>query len=344
MNFSNEAYRISANLSQQHTAMMEAESALSSMPSYMTWKTVNGARYLYVKKADGGGESSLGREAEATIKIKSEYDSSRALAEDRVKSASKKLSETVAQYKALRLPTVMPTASRVLRGIEAAGLSDAFLVVGSCAFPAYEIEAGIRFSNAETEDFDVSWRLAPSISISIGADDKPLPRLAGLYKALMTTDKSFQKSTFVGHKIRNKDLFEVDVLCQRGDIFKSDPSFRDRMIGGGIEPLEMEGQDILHLGKPLTHTIIGVDGTSSKMTVPDPRCMAIHKKWLSEQSDRSSLKRRKDAGQSAELMEALQNMHGYQMDAEFIDSLPPTWKFIAKDMVRTQAVMQSSGI
>lgn len=358
MSFSNESYRISANLEQQHAAMTEAEHELSTIPSYMTWKTVNKVRYLYVKKQDGGGESSLGRESEATAAIKTSYDKAKASAEDRVKSATKKLSETVAQYKALRLPTVMPTAARVLRGIEAAGLGDAFLVVGSCAFPAYEIEAGIRFSNAETEDFDVSWRLAPSISVSMNGSDHPLTGggqsaaaerdrstgLNGLYRALMAVDKSFQKSTFAGHKVRNKDLFEVDVLCQRGDIFKSDPSFRDRMIGGGIEPLEMDGQDILHFGKPITHTIIGSDGASAKMTVPDPRCMAIHKRWLSEKSDRSSLKRRKDAGQSAELMDALQNMHGYAMDEEFIDSLPPTWKFIAKDMVRAQAVMQSSGI
>jgi hypothetical protein len=43
--------------------------------------------------------------------------------------------------------------------------------------------------------------------------------------------------------------------------------------------------------------IIGDDGYPVSMVVPDPRAFAIHKVWLSEQTDREPVKKKRDEDQ-----------------------------------------------
>jgi len=58
-------------------------------------------------------------------------------------------------------------------------------------------------------------------------------------------------------------------------------------------------------------------------TDPDPRCMALHKMWLSRQPKRHPEKRRKDARQGALLLTAVaERMSRFPLDKEFESKIP----------------------
>lgn len=357
--FSDEAYRVSANLEQAYDALRETAAAALRNPSYMTWRTISGKKYLYQSIGDRK-DKSLGRESEETIKIYNEFLAEKERVDERLKSLNQKFAQTAALYRALRLPQVMTMPAKILFEMDVRGLLDeSFVVVGSSAFPAYEIEAGGKFMEGldETEDFDLSWRPSAGIfswqnpgiipatkivpsndNISLSAIDASSQqnevKRQSLFDVAIEVDKTFSTSMFSGHKLRNKDAFEIDVLCRSGDHFKSEVEDRNKIFGDRLSPLELEGQDILHLGQKLRHIVVGRNGSPAPLIVPDPRCMAIHKHWLSQRPDRTPQKRRKDSRQGEVLWSACHHMPRFPIDDEFIASLPEQWAAVAMEMMQ----------
>ena len=47
-----------------------------------------------------------------------------------------------------------------------------------------------------------------------------------------------------------------------------------------------------------TQIVIGQDGFPATMIVPDPRAFAVHKLWLSNQTDRDTIKKKRDRSQA----------------------------------------------
>ena len=70
--FSDEAYRVSANLEQAYDALRETAAFALRIPSYMTWRTISGKKYLYQSIGDRK-DKSLGRESEETTKIYNDF-------------------------------------------------------------------------------------------------------------------------------------------------------------------------------------------------------------------------------------------------------------------------------
>lgn len=357
--FSDEAFRVSANLEQAYDALRETAATVLSKPNYMTWRTVSGHKYLYQSIGDRK-DKSLGRESDETLKIYNDFHAEKKYLDERLTSLNQKFTQTAALYRALRLPQVMTMPAKILFEMDIRGLLDeSFIVVGSSAFPAYEIEAGGKFMDGldETEDFDLSWRPSaaggqfawqnPAIiprtgEISLSAidvsssqqDEEKIQH--SLFDVATEVDKTFETSMFSGHKLRNKDAFEIDVLCRSGDHFKSEVKIRNKIFGDRLTPLELEGQDILHLGQKLRHIVIGRTGSPAPLMVPDPRCMAIHKHWLSQRPDRTPQKRRKDGRQAEALWNAChQYMPRFPIDDEFIASLPEKWAKVAQGMLQS---------
>jgi hypothetical protein len=323
-----EQRRIAANLEQVYDVWREAIIARAQMPRYMLWKTVNGTNYLYVANPI---EKSKGRESNDTRKTYEEFSSLRDAFEARIAGARDKLKSLAAQYRAIRLPMVMALPAKILQEMDLRGvLSSHFLVVGSLSMPAYEIEAGARLFAGldETEDFDLSWTGRLSLSSHGNEENDSLLRIA---KAV---DTSFEVSPFSPQKIVNKKAFEIDVLCSRGDHFKVNVGDKRRIFGGRVVPVELEGQDILHLGHSIRHIILGRDGVVAPLCVPDPRFMAIHKQWLSKREDRSSLKRGKDHKQASILWDVCKNglMFGHPINDDFLRAIPDEWRISTAEL------------
>ena len=343
--FSDEAYRVSANLEQVYDALLETTVSVLRYPSYMTWRTIAGKKYLYQAIGDRKDQS-LGAESAQTLNIHKDFLEEKKRIDERLNSLKLKFTQSAALYRALRLPQIMTMPAKILFEMDICGLLDeSFVVVGSSAFPAYEIEAGGNFMDGldETEDFDLSWHPSSAIEVvAISATNAPFPPKGvtkrSLYNVAYDVDKTFTTSMFAGHKLRNKDAFEIDVLCRTGDHFKSEVQERNIIFGDRLSPLELEGQDILHLGQKLRHVVVGRNGSPAPLRVPDPRCMAIHKQWLSQRHDRTAQKRRKDARQAVALWNACQHMPRFPINEEFIASLPPKWAAVAQAMSATQSL------
>lgn len=338
--FSEEENRIMANLDQVYDAIKEVKVAQLSMPRYMTWKTVSETKYLY--QDTPAGEKSLGKESLDTIKIYDEFAQKKQELSLRNASMEKRINSITSQYRALKLPMTMALPAKILQEMDVCGLlEEKFLVVGSFGFAAYEMEAGYRFMDGieETEDFDISWRTSiPSpgtlpVSASHAADSSPL------LNVIKSVDKSFEVSNFSQHKLINKNAFEVDVLCSKGDHFKVEVDEKNKIFGGRLIPVEMNGQDILHMGKPLHHVAVGRGGVACPLLVPDPRCMAIHKLWLSTQPDRSPKKQKKDGLQAVLLWQQChENMLAYPINDEFMASIPEKWQKVSIELSKKAGI------
>lgn len=275
---------------------------------------------------------------------------------DRIETLNQRLDDLSKEYRDLDLPTLMTMPAAILRRMDQANLicdgihPGRFMVVGSAGFPAYEMEAGNRFMDGieSTSDFDLSWKLSPSLFSGLApgrmtltaSDQSSRDGNQSLLDVVLAADPSFVVSVYRHHKLINKNAFEVDVLCARGAIFHSEPENRSRIFGGNIEPVEMEGQDILHMGVPLRHIMTSVDGAVCPIVVPDPRCMALHKFWLASQPDRSAHKRDKDTEQAIRLWQQCtnNNMPAYPIDNLFISLLPEKWRNIAGSLKELSAV------
>lgn len=348
MDFNDEAMRICANLAQIYESWLIAKRELDARDYYMTWKTVNGARYLYSNQT--GNEKSMGRESPENEQAYLEHTQVKGelkLAFDRTDT---RLKEVMAQYRALRLPQVMTMPAKILSAMDSDGvLGVDFLVVGSAAFPAYEMEACSSFLNglSETEDFDLCWNprkaissASPNIEINLSGGDRST---RSLMEIIQSVDKTFKRSPFSTHKLRNDQAFEVDVLCHIGDQFRAGSVSERAALMGQVEPCELDGQDILRHGMFVRQIVIGRGLIPAPMVVPDPRCMAIHKFWLSKQPNRMPQKRGKDAKQAAILWSACQDkLYRFPIGNEFIDSLPDKWRGIALELKKEVDVDRAS--
>lgn len=304
-----ESKRIMANTEQFYEHLLNTIREESTLPRYMTWRTVNKTDYLYIS-TDGLNEKSSGRRSPETEKIYREFTERREHLKERALSMKKRMSESLAQHKALKLPTIMSLPARILREMDAAGLlGPVYVVIGTNAMKAYEIELGVRFPDelSETEDIDFSWT---------GKDEGKHSLLSLLRKV----DQSFEVNPHGKHQAVNHDAYEVELLTALG---KKKTFNLTEFIPSG-----MPGQEWLSLGTPVRHIAAGRDGTSAPIVAPDPRYFALHKIWLSEQHNRNPLKAGKDIQQGQMLLSALKDSNQYGLDEEFAKNLPDQLKSI----------------
>lgn len=328
--FTDEENRIMANLDQVYGVMRDLRVERESMPKYMLWKSVSGADYLY--KSSPHGEKSLGRRSAETEDVYAKFSAEKEVLRDRIQATGIRLKSLMAQYRAMKLPMTMALPAEILQEMDTRKLLGAhFLVVGSFGFSAYEMESGHRFMEGldETEDFDISWSSSGKLSVSADSSDQARTGMTSLLEAIQSVDASFLVSKFTPQKLINKNAFEIDVLCSQGDHFRAEVADKRKLFGGDLIPVELGGQDILHMGSPIYHVAVGRGAVPCPLLVPDPRFMAIHKSWLSIQPDRLPKKRGKDAKQAELLWRECLNMPGHPLDEDFFNSIPDKWKPIA---------------
>lgn len=320
INISDEDLRIIANTGQFYDALLAAMRDARELPDQMSWKTVSGADYLYQWRHDAGQPKSLGRRSPETEVLFSRFKSERAAADERIGSISARMASSLAQYRALRLPQIMELPARILRELDLRGdLGTNFIVVGTNAFAAYEIEARERFARGldETEDFDLGW--CKGASIALQPSGQTLQRLVGspLFSALKKVDSSFRLNKAKPYQAINNSGYEVELLTAPSVMKTLSPS---EVFATAAIP----EQEWLLLGRPLRHVVCARDGTPAPLVVPDPRWMGLHKLWLAKKPARRADKKDKDARQGELLLSAVvrKMAPAYPMDADFVMALP----------------------
>ena len=317
--FSDEAWRLCANLAQRHDAWISALRQLESLPSSMYWVAKDSREYLTVKQAAGDQGKSQGIRAPETEARYVSYQRDRDAAKDALAETEAALLDTIRSYRGHRLPMATNRPAAILRELDIQGLLGSDLrVVGTNAFAAYEVEAGARFAAGiadETDDFDLSWCRGTKVSLS-KANDRPTG--SSLMRALKAVDASFTINRGKRYQALDRTGYEVELLAA--------PSvFRTLPENEVFEPLPVfQEQEWLLQGRAVRHVIVSRDLKTCPIYAPDPRWMALHKLWLADKPERKATKRPKDRKQGEALLDLVKDRMpiSYPLDIDFVLDLP----------------------
>lgn len=313
--FSAEQDRIRANLSSYYDRWLDVRRAEKELSCSLTWKTIGDARYLYEIVDRFGNGRSLGRETPELVAHYAAYQTAKQNNRQDLAGVDTALAETARLYAALNMPMLAAATAQILRECDVARmLGSQLLTVGTNAMLAYEMEAGGRFLTGFDATADCNLAFRGEVVSFTAANRRTLDRT--LFGVLKSIDATYTVNTERSFQARNRKAFEVELLAA--------PSVLGKLPKGELSPIEgMQEQEWLLLGNPVTQVVCGLDRKPTRIICPDPRWMALHKGWLSQQPKRRPEKRKKDAAQAARLFATVQeHMPHYPMDVNFVAAIP----------------------
>lgn len=325
---SEEHKRIAINFEMAYDNYIQRKQAKELQFNYYI-KQVNTQEYLYsIDRFNKNSEKSLGH---LTGDLKREYEillENKSLAEQYENQSRDHLEEMIDQFKIIKIPRLNKTIGKILRQFDKDELlGEYLLVVGSIAFFAYGLAAGIKDNNffKPTLDLDFTWYK----SAYLKKQNKTLNNKEFIdkkYKSflyqLRLADKSFNMHTKKKYQAVNSEAFEVELLCSPS----SQPSLLN--IENQFKPYSLEEQEWLLNGTPIRQVLMDEDYQPVPIVAPDPRWMALHKLWLSQKATRDPLKTKKDLEQGKYLMQIIvaRFKNDYPLDLNFIQDLPKELK------------------
>lgn len=313
--FTPEQDRIRANLADRYGQWLDLRRVAANNAYRLVWKSTNGVRYLYETWGREGNGRSLGAETPALVERHRQFQSDRIDFKLDMEEVTKAIAETASLYATLRLPMVDTRAAEIFREADIAGmLGTQLLVVGTNAMMAYEMEAGARIFMGFDATADCDLAFGGEVVSFTSSGGRQLDRtLLGLLRSM---DATYTVNSERPFQARNRKTFEVELLAA--------PSVIDKLPKGELVPVSgMIEQDWLLKGRPVNQIVCGLDRKPTRIICPDPRWMALHKTWLSQQDKRRADKRSKDAEQGKRLFAATrERMPQYPFDAAFEMEIP----------------------
>lgn len=191
-------------------AWLEARHEAQQVRGSMVWKEVHGHTYL-VRKSATGAQKSLGRQSPQTEAMYASFQQRKERTHARLKGLKQRLDEQRKLNRLYRVGRTPAVVVRVLAALEAAGLAEQFMVIGTHAVYAYETAAGVRVDAdaLATRDldlfFDVRQRMALATTLRRGDEQS-------LIKVLQKADPSFRVMASQMQTAVNDDGFEVDII------------------------------------------------------------------------------------------------------------------------------------
>ena len=170
-------------------------------------------------------------------------------------------------------------------------------VIGPHALHAFEFAAEVFIAIPKNAPFwaDSAKRLTLAAATPIPPDL--------LLLRLRQADRSFHPIPGEEFQAINKTGFLVRL--------KGPPGLRTPTRTGRFDaslpvvPVESGDLTALLSAPKFSQVVIGKRGTAATMTVPDPRSLALHQLWLSQQEDRDPARRRTDRVQAMALAELI---------------------------------------
>jgi hypothetical protein len=265
---------------QAHQAYLNALKASRPLKGGMHWKTIKGREYLYKYRDRLGHGDSLGPRSPETERLLDEYARQRQELTSRLRHRRHQLSEVVRFCRAALLQRVPVAVIKILRRLEQADLPGAplIMVIGTPAIHALEFATGVFIDTAKDAPFwqDAAQRLTLATAAPVAASD--------LLRLVRQGDRSFQPLPGDANVVINRHGFLVR-LVRPGAVRPSGKPLGQATSGPTV-PAEL-GDLAALVGSPkFSQIVIGKDGTPATMVVPDPRALALHNLWLSQQPDR----------------------------------------------------------
>lgn len=283
----------------------------------MHWKKIKGKDYLYKYRDRYGNGESLGPRSPETERLFTEFGRERREVAERLASRREDLAAAARFCRAALIHRVPEAVIKIVRRLELNGLTGATVtVIGTHALHAYEFAAGVFIDVPKGSQF---WSGAAQ-KLTLAAA-KPMPP-DDLLRLLRQADRSFQPLPGSGFKAVNKAGFLVRLA--RPPVVRAQIRAAPHDALGPAVPAE-SGDITALLGAPkFSQVAIGKRGTPATLVVPDPRALALHKLWLSQQEDREPEKRSRDRAQAMALAELiLRYLPQYYFFSSQLNLFPP---------------------
>jgi len=280
------------NTRQIHEARMAAYRHAQDYAYGMRWKQVRGAEYLFRQHDRRGNGKLLGRRSPETEKTLERFLEGKARAQERLAGLDAQLAEQARLNKALRLARVPRVVARILRLLEERDLLGAFSVLGTQALYAYEAAGGAQFllELLASGDIDLLYDTRRQLTLTSTRLDGE-----GLLGLLKKVDRSFELVRKRGFRAANAGQFMVDLIVAPRSMRDSEPVIFSE---GDLVASETPGLQWLINAPKLDAVAIDEDGFPAPMRAPDPRALAWHKAWLSQQPERDPVKKPRDLAQA----------------------------------------------
>ena len=288
--------RIYIDSAQLHEAYLDAFTKNRVYRGGMHWKKAKGKEYLFRSLDRYGNGKSLGPRSKETESTYHEFHTNKKQVRTRLKTLKEKLKEQARFCRAARIARVPRIVTTILRLLEQHQLLGRNLqVVGTNTLYAYEARAGVFLERGllATQDMDLLWDTRPKLRL-YAIDDIDSN---GLIDILKKADRSFDLLSKKSFRAVNQAGYMVDLIKPEP---KSALISENRQVGVGddIMAAEIKNLQWLIAAPKFDQIVIGQDGFPATMIVPDPRAFAVHKLWLSNQTDRETVKKKRDRSQA----------------------------------------------
>jgi hypothetical protein len=280
-----------------YQAYLKAVQASRPLKGGMHWKKIKGREYLYKYRDRYGHGESLGPRSPHTEGLWAEFGRQRREVAAGLDARRQQLAEAARFCRAALIHRVPEPVTRILRRLTPGDLAQAPLrVIDTHALHAFEFAAGVFIEVPKTSLF---WSGFDRLTLAAPAPIASEAFLGWLRRA----DRSFQALPGDGLAAVNQHGFRVRLL--RPPMARSPDRMMGRDAPGLTVPAEMGDLAALMAAPKFSQVVIGRRGDPFTMVVPDPRALALHKLWLSQQEDREPHQRRRDRGQALALAELI---------------------------------------
>ena len=260
------------------------------------------SKYL-VRTTPAGAETSLGARTAETEAIYARFTQRKRESVERVSGLQAALVQQQRLNRALRVGRVDPLVVALLARLASTRLSEHFRVVGTHALYAYEAAAGVRLDaeTLATRDIDLLWDTRKRIIFST-----QLARVSSsMLGVLKKVDATFRMRKSQKYTAVNKDGFEVDII-------------RREQAGDDPHPIKLSNEDddfwvaqarranVLLDSPGFSAVIVASNGSMARMNTVHPATLVAFKRWMSTQTEREAMKRRRDALQADAVQELLE--------------------------------------
>jgi hypothetical protein len=260
------------------------------------------SKYL-VRTTPAGAETSLGARTAETEAIYARFTQRKRESVERVSGLQAALVQQQRLNRALRVGRVEPLVVALLARLASTRLSEHFRVVGTHALYAYEAAAGVRLDaeTLATRDIDLLWDTRKRIIFST-----QLARVStSMLGVLKKVDPTFRMRKSQKYTAVNKDGFEVDII-------------RREQAGNDPHPIRLSDEEddfwvaqarranVLLDSPGFSAVIVASNGSMARMNTVHPATLVAFKRWMSTQTEREAMKRRRDALQADVVQELLE--------------------------------------
>lgn len=276
-------------------AWEDARNKAADVRGGMFWKRQGTAEYL-IRTSTRNAQKSLGPRSDETMRIYESFTARKTQAEQRLSDLTARLIHHQKLNRVLQVGRAPRLLVEILNQIDKSGLSEHFIVVGTHALYAYEAAVGVRFGESDalaTNDIDLLWDTRKRISFF----EKMGYMGSSMLNIIKKVDPSFEIRQDQKYTAVNSKGFEVDII--RREAKDGDPHpLRLSDKEDEFYAVQARKAGIFLDGPRFSAMIVATTGHMARMNTVSPILFAKFKKWMSEQSDREPLRRRRDALQS----------------------------------------------